>query len=291
MSGTTKSETALAPAKLNLFLHVVGRRADGYHLLQSVFALLDFGDTITFSTRDDGVIRRCSALPGVAPDDDLVVRAAELLKREAGARVASAALGVDISVEKRIPMGGGLGGGSSDAATTLLVLNRLWKVGFTVAKLQAIGLTLGADVPFFVFGHDAFAEGVGEGLEKVELPRWWYLVLTPPVQVPTPAVFRHPELTRNTFPLKIADFSAHGLVNLHNDLQPVVLKGFPVVFLYLEALQRASQKSVFGARMTGSGACVFAAFESEHDAEAAFASLPPEYKGFIAQGLSRHPLS
>lgn len=291
MNATAKTETALAPAKLNLFLHVIGRRADGYHLLQTVFALLDFGDTITFSTRNDGLIHRSSALPGVAPEDDLVVRAAELLKREAGVRVSSAALGVDISVEKKIPMGGGLGGGSSDAATTLLVLNRLWNLGFTVEKLQAIGLTLGADVPFFVFGRNAFAEGVGERLEAVELPPWWYLVLTPPVHVPTPAVFTHPELTRNTFPLKITDFSAHGLVNLHNDLQPVVLKGFPVVFQHLEALQRASQNAVFGARMTGSGACVFAAFESAHDAETAFASLPPEYKGFIAQGLSRHPLS
>ena len=289
MNAATGSETALSPAKLNLFLHVIGRRADGYHLLQSVFALLDFGDTITFSTRNDGLICRSSVLPGVAPEDDLVVRAAALLKREAGASVSSPALGVDISVEKKIPMGGGLGGGSSDAATTLLVLNRLWKLGLTVKELQAIGLTLGADVPFFVFGRNAFAEGVGERLDAVELPLWWYLVLTPPVHVPTPVVFTHPELTRNTIPLKITDFSAHGLVNLHNDLQPVVLKEFPVVFQHLEALQRASQKSVFGARMTGSGACVFAAFESEHDAEAAFASLPSEYTGFIAQGLSRHP--
>ena len=285
----TVSITSLAPAKLNLFLHVVGRRADGYHLLQTVFALLDLGDTVTVSDRNDDVIRRVSALPGVSEEDDLVVRAAQLLKREAGSIAGSTARGADITVQKKIPMGGGLGGGSSDAATTLLVLNRLWNLGFSREKLQEMGLALGADVPFFVFGRDAFAEGVGEALQAVELPRWWYLVLTPPVQVSTPAVFTHPELTRNTFPLKISDFSALGLVNMHNDLQPVVLKEFPAVFQCFEALQAVGQKSVFGVRMTGSGACVFAAFEIEQDARDAFQKLQPEYKGFIAQGLSRHP--
>ena len=285
------SITSLAPAKLNLFLHVVGRRADGYHLLQTVFVLLDLGDTITFSERNDGVIRRVSVLPGVNEDDDLVVRAARLLKREVGSTAGSTTHGADITVQKKIPIGGGLGGGSSDAATTLLALNRLWNLGFTHEKLQKIALALGADVPFFVFGRDAFAEGVGEELRAVELPRWWYLVLTPPVQVPTPAVFTHPELTRNTFPLKISDFSALGLVNMHNDLQPIVLKEFPAVFRCFEALQAVAQKSVFGVRMTGSGACVFAAFEIEQDACDAFQKLQPEYKGFIAQGLSRHPFS
>ncbi len=284
------SFTALAPAKLNLFLHVIGRRPDGYHLLQSVFALIDVGDTLHFSTRSDGLIRRLSDLPGVNEQDDLVVRAAQLLKREAATMSGNAALGADITVEKKLPMGGGLGGGSSDAATTLLALNRLWNVGFSNERLQAIGLALGADVPFFVFGRDAFAEGVGEQLQAVELPRWWYLVLTPPVQVPTPAIFAHPELTRDTFPLKISDFSANGLFGLRNDLQPVVLKAFPAVFRCFNALQAVSQKSVFGARMTGSGGCVFAAFEIEQDAREAFQLLQPEYKGFIAQGMSRHPL-
>ncbi len=282
---------SLAPAKLNLFLHVVGRRVDGYHLLQTVFVLLDLGDTVTVSKRDDGIVRRVSTLPGVNEEDDLVVRAAQLLKREAGSIAGSSAYGADITVQKKIPMGGGLGGGSSDAATTLLALNRLWNLGFPREKLQEMGLTLGADVPFFVFGRDAFAEGIGEELHEVELPRWWYLVLVPPVQVPTPAVFTHPELTRNTFPLKISDFSALGLVNMHNDLQPVVLKEFPAVFRCFEALQAVGQKSVFGVRMTGSGACVFAAFEIEQDARDAFQKLQPEYKGFIAQGLSRHPFS
>ncbi len=279
--------TAFAPAKLNLFLHVIGRRADGYHLLQSVFTLLDIGDTIHFSPREDGVIRRVSDLPGVNEEDDLVVRAAQLIKREAG----NTALGVDISAEKRIPLGGGLGGGSSDAATTLLALNRHWNLGLSREKLQTMGAELGADVPFFIFGRSAFVEGVGEQLRPVELPPWWYLVLTPPVQVPTPVVFAHPELTRNTLPLKISDFSANKLAELCNDLQPVVLKTFPAVFRCFEALQAVSQHSVFGARMTGSGACVFAAFEGEQEARKAFQLLQAEYKGFIAKGLSRHPFS
>ena len=283
--------TLLAPAKLNLFLHVIGRRPDGYHLLQSVFLLLDFGDAINFSRRNDGVIRRLSDLPGVNEDVDLVVRAAQALKREAAYVPGSAALGVDINVDKKIPMGGGLGGGSSDAATTLLGLNRLWNLNFPREKLQKIGLALGSDVPFFVFGCNAFVEGIGEQLQAVTLPSWWYLVLTPPVQVPTPAVFAHPELTRDTFPIKILDFSAQGLLNTRNDLQPVVLKAFPQVSRCFEALQAVSQKSVFGVRMTGSGACVFAAFEIEQDARDAFRVLQPEYKGFIAQGLSRHPFS
>ena len=287
MSGPAASLTVLAPAKLNLFLHLVGRRPDGYHLLQSVFVLLNVSDTIHISTRDDGIIRRVTELAGVNEDDDLVMRAARLLKLEAG----NAAFGANISVNKRIPMGGGLGGGSSDAATTMLALNQLWKLDFSREKLQAIGVALGADVPFFIFGRDAFAEGVGEKLHPVEIPQWWYLVLTPPVHVPTATVFAHPELTRNTFPLKILDFSANGLKDLHNDLQPVVLKEFPAVFRSFEALQAVSRKSVFGARLTGSGACVFVAFKIEQDARDAFQALPPQYEGFIAKGLSTHPFS
>ena len=281
--------TVVAPAKLNLFLHVIGRRANGYHLLQSVFVMLDFCDTLHFSLRADGAIRRQSDLPGVHEDDDLVVRAAKLLKREAQSIASPGAYGVEISVDKKLPMGAGLGGGSSDAATTLLALNRLWNLGFSNDKLRALGLTLGADVPFFLYGRNAFAEGVGEQLLPVEFPRWWYLVLTPPVHVPTLAVFTHPELTRDTIPLRISDFSANGLGDTRNDLQAVVLKTFPAVSCYLQALQSVSQKSVFGARMTGSGACVFAAFASGQDARGALELLQPEYKGFVAQGLSRHP--
>ena len=288
MSDTGSGFITIAPAKLNLFLHVVGRRADGYHMLQSVFVILDIGD---FATRNDGVIQRLSHLPGVKPEDDLVVRAAQLMKREVGNASRQSGLGVDITVEKKLPMGGGLGGGSSDAASTILVLNRLWDLDFPVRRLRAIGLQLGADVPFFIFGRNAFAEGIGENLFPVELPAWWYVVLTPPVQVSTAAVFAHPELTRDSFPIKISDFSANGIGNLRNDLQPVVLKSFPEVSRSFEALQAVSKKSVFGVRMTGSGACVFAAFEVEQDAREAFQLLQPEYGGFVAQGLSRHPFS
>lgn len=288
MSDPVANLTVLAPAKLNLFLHVVGRRADGYHLLQSAFVLLDFGDTIHFSTRNDGVVRRLSTLADVSEEQDLVVRAARLLKHASATMAGNAALGADIRVEKKIPIGGGLGGGSSDAATTLLALNRLWNLGFSREKLQEMGLALGADVPFFIFGRDAFAEGIGEVLHAIEIPQWWYLVVTPPVNVPTPAVFAHPELTRNTFPLKISDFSANGLGGLRNDLQAVVLKEFPAVFRSFEALQAVSQKSVFGVRMSGSGACVFAAFEIEQDARAALQLLQPEHKGFIAQGSRKY---
>ena len=277
--------SVLAPAKLNLFLHIVGRRSDGYHLLQSAFALLDFGDTLHVELREDGQIRRTSSLHGVAENEDLVVRAAQLLQHESGAR-----LGADIAVEKRIPMGGGLGGGSSDAASTLLALNLLWGVNIPRERLQGMALSLGADVPFFVFGRNAWAEGVGESLQALVLPAWWYVVLTPAMQVPTRFVFSQPELTRNTIPRKIADFSASGLADTRNDLQPIVMKAFPAVATSIQALGAASQKSIFGARMTGSGACVFAAFEHERDARDAFQQLQPEHQGFVAQGLRKHPL-
>ena len=277
--------TVSAPAKLNLFLHIVGRQSDGYHLLQSVFALLDFGDTLQIGLREDGQIHRISTLPGVAAEEDLVVRAARLLQRESAAR-----LGAEIAVEKRIPVGGGLGGGSSDAASTLLALNRLWDLGISRARLQGMALSLGADVPFFVFGRNAWAEGVGESLHALDLPAWWYVVLSPAVRVPTPFIFSRPELTRNTIPLKIADFSASGLADTHNDLQPIVMKAFPAVASSIQALGAASKKSIFGARMTGSGACVFAAFEHERDARDAFQKLQPEHQGFVARGLRKHPL-
>jgi len=278
--------TGAAPAKLNLFLHVVGRREDGYHLLQSVFVLLNFGDELRVTPRPDGKICRVTELAGVPEQDDLVVRAAQRLQAESGV-----SLGADIELVKRIPMGGGLGGGSSDAASVLMLLNRLWGVGCSREKLQEIGLTLGADVPFFIFGRNAWTEGVGERLQMVDVPVWWYVVLCPSVVVPTPLIFGDPELTRNTIPRKIADFSVDWLAALKNDLQPVVLKRFPAVAANFAALQAVSQKSIFGARMTGSGACVFAAFESAQDARDAFQQLQPEYPGFVAQGLRSHPLS
>jgi 4-diphosphocytidyl-2-C-methyl-D-erythritol kinase len=209
-----------------------------------------------------------------------------LLQRET-----SITLGCDIWLDKRTPMGGGLGGGSSDAATTLMALNSVWNTQLTRKQLQNIGLSLGADVPFFIFGKSAFAEGVGEKLTAITIPPAWYVVLVPPVAVATDQVFRSPELTRDTIPRKIADFSAVDLVNCKNDLQAVVLRAFPAVAYCFNALSAASQKSIFGARMTGSGACVFAAFAREADARDAFATLALEHNGFVARGLDCHPMS
>lgn len=270
-----------APAKLNLFLHVVGRRADGYHLLQSAFALIDAADRLRFAVREDGAIRRVSELAGVPAESDLVVRAARLLQAETGTR-----LGADIEVEKNLPLGGGVGGGSSDAATTLLALNRLWGTGLDRAALQALGARLGADVPFFVFGRNAWVEGVGDRLTALDLPPAWYLVLVPPVAVPTAAVFAAPELTRDTEPLKMEDFSAHlAPGRFRNDLEPVVAAKYPPVREHLEWL--AGQG---GGRLTGSGACVFARFEGRASAEGVLARLPGGMKGFVARGLEHHPL-
>lgn len=273
----TRTQTFPAPAKLNLFLHVVGRRADGYHLLQSVFRLIDRCDTIHLTLRDDGRVVREAELPGVPAERDLTVRAARLLQVHA-----PAGAGVSIRLEKRLPMGGGLGGGSSDAATILLALNRLWHIDMSRASLQALALQLGADVPVFVFGQTAFAEGVGEILAPVAVEPAWYVVLTPPVEVPTGEIFAAPELTRDTPPLKIAPFSAGAG---HNDLQPVVVQRHPEVARHLAWLGQ------FGdARMTGSGACVFASFADEAAARSVLSQLPEDIQGFVAQGLDRHPL-
>ncbi len=266
-----------APAKLNLFLHVTGRRADGYHLLQSVFRFVDHGDTVWLGVRKDGLIRRLEEIPGVPEENDLTLRAARLLKD-----ATACSLGADIRLEKRLPMGGGLGGGSSDAATVLLALNRLWDLGLSRQRLQELALQLGADVPVFVFGESAFAEGVGELLAPIALQPAWYVVLIPPVQVATAEIFAAPELTRNTSPIKIADFlsGAGG-----NDLQPVVEMRYPEVARHLAWLGK------FGdARMTGSGACVFLAVRDEAKALAILQELPLDMQGFIARGLDRHPL-
>jgi 4-diphosphocytidyl-2-C-methyl-D-erythritol kinase len=287
-----------APAKLNLFLHVVGRRPDGYHLLQTAFVFLDFGDTLRFRVRTDGEIRRVNRIDGVPEDSDLVVRAARKLKEKSGTP-----LGADIEVAKRIPMGGGLGGGSSDAATTLLALNHLWSTGLSRPELEALGLELGADVPVFVFGRSAWAEGVGEKLQPIDHEDFYAMVLTPSAHVPTPEVFGAPDLTRDTNPLKMADFSAGGFfafcARQRNDLQPVVLRRSSVVAGHLAALEQASDGSLFGsqetpggskARMTGSGACVFAPFRTESEARTAQSKLPEGMQGFVARGLDRHPL-
>ena len=269
--------TCPAPAKLNLFLHVVGRRPDGYHSLQTLFRFIDFGDTLHFMLRKDGVVCRVSELDGVPQEQDLCVRAARLLQQEC-----RCSLGVDITLEKRIPLGGGLGGGSSDAATTLLALNKLWQLGLPRTRLMQIGLKLGADVPVFIFGENAFAEGVGEQLQAYPLPDAWYVVLFPPVHVSTAEVFAHPQLTRDTISLRIRGLS---LAALHNDLQPVVCRMYPEVAQHLDWLGKFAQ-----ARMTGSGACVFAEFASEEQAQTVLSQLPGGMRGIVARGLPYHPL-
>ncbi len=267
-----------APAKLNLFLHVVGRRPDGYHLLQTAFRLIDCCDWLRFSPRSDTEVRRARALPGIAEGEDLALRAARLLQEEGDTR-----RGVDLDIEKNIPIGGGLGGGSSDCATTLAVLNRLWGLDLPKQKLAAIALTLGADVPFFLFGGNAFAEGIGERLTPLELPQQWYVVLVPPVVVATHAIFTAPELTRNSKTIKMSSFSA-GFGR--NDLESVVCRRHVEVAAHLEWLRR------FGdARLSGSGACVFVEFATEREARAVLSRMPEEMRGFAVRGLDRHPLA
>jgi 4-diphosphocytidyl-2-C-methyl-D-erythritol kinase len=272
--------TCHAPAKLNLFLHVVGRRSDGYHLLQTLFHFISLYDTLHFSLREDGEVRRTNSIEGVTEQQDLCVRAARLLQSEAGCR-----LGVDITLEKRIPMGGGLGGGSSDAATTLIALNRLWTLGLSRERLMQLGLSLGADVPVFVFGENAFAEGVGEKLQAYPLPEAWYVVLFPPVHVPTAQVFSHPELTRDTVSITMRALESQQKQQLRNDLQSVVCTLYPEVASYLAWLNNFGE-----AKMTGSGACVFAEFASQSQAEVVLQKLPQEMRGVVAQGLTKHPL-
>lgn len=271
-----------APAKLNLFLHIVGRRADGYHLLQTVFQLLDHGDLLHFDVRTDGVIRRVNDVPGVPAESDLVVRAARLLQSSVPGLP-----GADITVDKRLPMGGGLGGGSSDAATTLMALNHLWQAGLDRDELMALGLKLGADVPFFIFGSNAFAEGVGEQLTAVDGLDCWFVVLEPGVSVPTPAIFCSPELTRNTKPVRIADFSG-ALQNAFgkNDMQTVAARLFPEVDAAISWLGRFGK-----ARMTGSGACVFMPCQSEQQADAVLEAASGKWKAWKAKGIRKHPLA
>ena len=267
-----------APAKINLFLHVVGRRADGYHLLQTAFRFLDFGDSLSFSPRDDGRIELETPLPGVPADADLTVRAALRLRQVTGVEA-----GVSIRVEKRLPLGGGLGGGSSDAATTLLALNRLWRCGLSQEALQRLGLELGADVPVFIHGRSCFAEGIGERFGDLVLPPAWYLVTVPVTPVPTAEVFRAPELRRDTPPLVPGNWRPGAG---HNDLEPVACHLYPEVARHLAWLRQRGE-----ARMSGSGACCFAEFVTAEHARAALADLPGDMKGFVARGLDIHPLS
>ncbi|MBS1158964.1 MAG: 4-diphosphocytidyl-2-C-methyl-D-erythritol kinase [Proteobacteria bacterium] len=268
-----------APAKLNLFLHVVGRRADGYHLLQTVFRFIDRADQLRFEPRPDGQIVLATPTPGVAPESDLTVRAARLLQVATHGRQ-----GVSIHLEKNLPMGGGLGGGSSDAATVLLALNHLWQTKLARPALEKLGVTLGADVPVFVHGRNSFAEGVGERFTAVDLPAATYLVLHPAVQVPTAAIFGAPELPRATPPMRPAEWRP-GVG--HNDLQAVACARFPAV---AEALAWLKARAP-GAMMTGSGACVFAEFPRRSEAAAVLAELPAGLAGWLAEGLAEHPLA
>jgi 4-diphosphocytidyl-2-C-methyl-D-erythritol kinase len=280
-----------APAKLNLFLHVTGRRADGYHLLQSVFQLIDYGDTLHFDVRADARIVRTTDVPGVPEAQDLIVRALHALQAEYARRHGHLPPGIDVAVEKRLPMGGGLGGGSSDAATALMAANHLWQAGLSDAELMALGLPLGADIPFFLFGQTAFAEGVGEALQPVDGPDCWYVVVEPGVAVPTAAIFTAEYLTRDTKPIIISDFSrrhinSDDLIGFgKNDLQDVAARLFPPVAEAIDWLARYG-----AARMTGSGACVFSAFSSEQEAEQVLHQVPAKWKAWKAKSLTQHPI-
>ncbi len=266
-----------APAKLNLMLRIVGRRPDGYHELQTVFQFLDYADQLFITPRSDARIIVCNSPEGVDPEQDLIFRAAHLLQRQTQSRQ-----GAEIVLEKRIPMGGGLGGGSSDAATTLLALNEIWRTGLNRSQLARLGLSLGADVPVFIGGHSAWAEGVGEKLLETDLPRPWYLILTPECHVSTAAIFAADDLTRNSPRITIRDF-LQGVTQ--NDCLPVVRRNHPEVAAALDWLQHRAQ-----ARMTGTGACVFAAFASEEAARDTHRELPDGMQGFVARGVNRSPL-
>ena len=266
-----------APAKLNLFLHVTGRRPGGYHTLQTLFQFIDLCDTLHFECRADGRLQLYDALPGVSPEDNLVIRAARLLQQASGCR-----LGADIHLDKRLPMGGGIGGGSSDAATTLVGLNHLWQTGLTLQQLADLGLSLGADVPVFVLGRAAWAEGVGEQLTPVTLDEPWYLVAVPDCQVSTAQIFSDERLTRDTQPITLAAFRNHGG---RNDCLPVAEACYPAIRNTLILLNNYCE-----AKMTGTGSCVFGAFPNECEADKVRARLPATLQTFVARGCNVSPL-
>jgi 4-diphosphocytidyl-2-C-methyl-D-erythritol kinase len=258
-------------------LRIVGRRSDGYHLLQTVFQFIDYCDWLWFSPRSDNVIERTNDIPGLAAEADLAVRAARLLQQ-----ATRCTHGINIKLSKRLPLGGGLGGGSSDAATTLVALNHYWQTGLSLRELAELGLRLGADIPVFVHGAAAWAEGIGEQLTPIELDQPWFLVLTPGCHVPTGLIFADPELTRNSAPITIVDFvmGAGG-----NDCEAVVYRRYPDIAAAAAWLQQYGS-----ARLTGTGSCVFAAFANKISAEYALGQLPTGWAGFIAQGYNRSPL-
>lgn len=268
----------LAPAKLNLNLHIIGRREDGYHELESIFTLIDWADELCLQVREDGKICLHTITPNVLPEQDLTVRAAKLLQHVSGSH-----LGADIWLQKHLPMGGGLGGGSSDAATVLLVLNHLWQTHFSDDVLIELAVKLGADVPFFVFGQTAFARGIGERLQAINVPEKWYLVVKPNVHIATPKIFAHPDLTRNTPPCINPSYTA--LQPFKNDMQAVVLKEYPEVLQVFNILKQYGQPL-----MTGSGACVFLTFDDEQSAQKVANKLPKQWQIHIAKSLTKHPV-
>ncbi|MHA0981489.1 4-(cytidine 5'-diphospho)-2-C-methyl-D-erythritol kinase [Kosakonia cowanii] len=273
-----------APAKLNLFLYITGQREDGYHTLQTLFQFLDYGDTLTIEPRRDGKICLLTPVEGVPDEENLIVRAARLLmKRAAATERLTPGCGADIAIEKRLPMGGGLGGGSSNAATVLVALNHIWQCGLSVDELAQLGLTLGADVPVFVRGHAAFAEGVGELLTPVDPPEKWYLVAHPGVSIPTPLIFGDPELPRNT-PVR----SINTLLNCEfgNDCEVIARKRFREVDAALSWLLEYAPS-----RLTGTGACVFAEFDTESSARQVLEQAPEWLNGFVARGVNLSPLA
>jgi 4-diphosphocytidyl-2-C-methyl-D-erythritol kinase len=272
------SLTLLSPAKLNLFLHITGRRPDGYHNLQTLFQLLDYGDTLTFTTRSDNQITLAPELPGVGFEQNLIIKAVRALEA-----YKPATAGVDIQLEKRLPMGGGIAGGSSNAATTLVALNHLWGCDLNRNQLQTIGLQLGADVPVFINAQTAWAEGVGEALEAIKMPPKWFLVIQPDCHVSTAEIFSNKDLTRDTSAIKVAAFLERGG---KNDCEALVRKLYPQVDNALIWLQKFDRN----ARMTGTGACVFASFESVEEARNVQATLPNNLPGFVAQGVNQSPL-
>ncbi len=273
-----------APAKLNLFLHITGRRADGYHLLQTVFQMLDYADEIELICRDDGIISRLNDNQDIPIESDLCLRASKLLQRRCGAK-----LGVDIKLTKNLPIGGGIGGGSSDAATVLHGLNLLWKLDLTIEELAEVGLELGADVPVFVHGFSAWAEGIGESLTPIKLPQQWFVVIQPEVFVSTAEIFSDQALTRDCEALTIARFqNKSGFENCSNVFEPVVIRKYPQIAKAMSWLSSFSE-----ARLTGTGSCIFASFETKLEAEQvliALAQTPEKWQGFIAEGLNQSPL-
>lgn len=273
--------TLPAPAKLNLFLHIIGRRGDGYHLLQTVFQLLDFSDEIQLSLRDDGLIKKIKGLEGISPESDLCVRAAKLMQAAAKSK-----LGVNISIEKNLPIGGGLGGGSSDAATVLHGLNKLWKCGFSTLQLAKLGVRLGADVPVFIYGKSAWAEGVGEQLTSIKLKEKWFLVIHPKIFASTAEIFSDQALTRDSEPLKIARFlRGNDFEEQANVFEVIVKEKYPEIAKAIDWLSTFSP-----ARLTGTGSCIFASFNQKEDAQKVLEQLPEKWHGFVAKGVNQSPL-